>query len=1467
MANRDDTSSNEQKAVATGRGSLAINAAEYANVTVYQYVTYAGDKVTVRETIDPSRCPYPGLETFRTSEAKYFAGRADDAAELEAKLRDHDICGVIAASGAGKSSLVHAGLIPVLAEREMEAWDIFAFKPGQEPLYGLARSMSGVLAEAETRKGQFDEIDATVADLRETPGRLRRYIEDIISRRASAADGKQHRVLIFVDQWEELYTRENDDDRDILVRELMDVAERGLAKVLLTMRIDFMNDLVSKSTEFYDVLEPAVLILRPLSETGRRAAIEKPAEVAGLRVPPELTSRLIADLGKDNGALPYLQFVLRQLWEMRDKEANSLTTATYDNMDGLKGAIEAHADDVFRKLSKEEQGLAKRVLPRLANVSENGITSRRLPFADFDEPARKLLRQLAETDARLIVLSSATDDVTEAEIVAEVAHEALLDDWKTLSGWIADRKDFFRLRNKLEADAKAWVENDKNPEFLISAGKPLLDAEDLLAKALPSDLSKDLDVFVSMSTEKKKQDDDAQRHADLEQLARLKAKNRGLMALAAVLILATIGAGYFWNQSILAGRDAERQRVAAETALDAEKVATELAAASAEAEMAARIDSEAAELEAQRNYISTLLEQAELAISTQDFSLAGAKVDAAVEALEALPDDFDLIATINLTRHRSENSIDEANVPREINDGRFYFSPSTQHLISVNLLTLAELEVSNGVVKTFDTRRFTRLEAHIVGTDFFFTLDEDFEGAFGATTDELSRRTFVLTQDLNQLAILNSEPPSISKVSLSALDTENIPENLSYFEYAPAVGKIILSNGKQFSLLDPNDASVHQLDLEELRLLPYHLVQDAFLSINSYSADQSRELISAIGRAVEDEEGGRSRTMSAVAQRRDFHHIPSCYTALLSFENGNTIIFDTQKNKIQRAFSFRGVPYSTFLSSDCKLALLVDELGYTELWDVDLGQPTLRLTAPTDFNAVLGFSEDNSFGVRVRNDELPNEANFLNPPFEEGDRVELSNLAQYTQVAPGKFHRIFSEANTQLYSLLPRLGFRQRRITGVESASFSEGLLLTVDEASTSPSLRVYTKELQEIDSLLLDETGADIAFLKYVPKTRRFVFLLEGNVHIFDRGISNVTRFENSGREETIELWSEAEGILATSRIFDVLINDRYFVREDNGAFVLFDLEAVDPLLTNSIVEYSTAITPEDGDFLDGYFWLLARNAEGVPGIYRFGYDSSSLEHIVSLPSDCGVSLSKIRQDLFVYHYSNDDFECSTPGTSYIQRRSNFVALEFFDGFMLDALPEQDIYLFYHSKNTSRIEARSGASSCNFNASSQPRISHLRPGKVPISSPARERISGLEGFYSGAIDSFLRQKRFVLSPPGTYIIGTDYWTVERREVATCSTTWRREFLTGQGRVDKLSHTTGSSDGEEIYVLRSNSGQMSVLQATSGQTIDNFDTFGDPRRILIDPSNQIFGFSSSYGPPHTIYTIQQGYSQIRASSD
>jgi hypothetical protein len=558
--------SNRQQAVARGAGSLAIAAAAYANVTVYQYILRPEENPTLTNSF--SECPYPGLETFRTADARFFAGRDDKIAELAGAIDRHTMIGSIAASGAGKSSLIHAGLIPRLAAREGEQWDVFAFRPGRDPLYGLARSISGILGDGADLDSQLNEIRRNVESLRAFPGRLVEYVQEIKFRRAHVSAGIRHNVLFFVDQWEEVYTQiALEEDRKTLVRELLDVTGRGLAKLVITMRADFMPELLSDDTQFFQHLEPGIRFLGPMSETERRAAIELPAKAVGLSIPDALVTRLVTETGDSDGSLAYLQFVLRKLWEERDNSTNSLTASVYDGMNGLKGAIGAHASSVFSQLSAEEQALAERVIPRLVNVSESGsTTSRRLPFSDFDGPARVLLRKLAGQERRLIVLSAATETTTESETLAEVAHEALLREWKELRDWINDRGSFYRLRNKIEADASTWLEHDRNPDFLIAAGKQLSDAQDFLGRSLPGEASEVLEEFIASSVKKRTAEKQAildeqneRRASELRQIRRLTLRNRGLMGLTAVFVLAIIGIGYFWRESSSARNEATQR--------------------------------------------------------------------------------------------------------------------------------------------------------------------------------------------------------------------------------------------------------------------------------------------------------------------------------------------------------------------------------------------------------------------------------------------------------------------------------------------------------------------------------------------------------------------------------------------------------------------------------------------------------------------------------------------------------------------------------------------------------------------------------------------------------------------------------------------------------------------------------------------------------------------------------------------
>ncbi|GAA2006227.1 hypothetical protein GCM10009838_85640 [Catenulispora subtropica] len=89
------------------------------NVLVFRMQNPRSD----RPAWDPQRAPYPGLSAFGEEDAPAYFGRDAQIAELirrlhvvDASAADRFVC-VTGASGSGKSSLVHAGVIPRLRSR------------------------------------------------------------------------------------------------------------------------------------------------------------------------------------------------------------------------------------------------------------------------------------------------------------------------------------------------------------------------------------------------------------------------------------------------------------------------------------------------------------------------------------------------------------------------------------------------------------------------------------------------------------------------------------------------------------------------------------------------------------------------------------------------------------------------------------------------------------------------------------------------------------------------------------------------------------------------------------------------------------------------------------------------------------------------------------------------------------------------------------------------------------------------------------------------------------------------------------------------------------------------------------------------------------------------------------------------------------------------------------------------------
>jgi hypothetical protein len=146
-------------------------------------------------------CPYRGLEPFREEDEHFFVGREAFVRTLLEKIGQRPLVGVVGASGSGKSSVVLAGLVPSLRQRaDGRVWEIGVMRPGSHPL----RQLAAVFLPPDTNLEEFDRI-AVLKKRAEQLASGEITLADVIDTTLERQPGTD-RLLLVVDQWEELYT-------------------------------------------------------------------------------------------------------------------------------------------------------------------------------------------------------------------------------------------------------------------------------------------------------------------------------------------------------------------------------------------------------------------------------------------------------------------------------------------------------------------------------------------------------------------------------------------------------------------------------------------------------------------------------------------------------------------------------------------------------------------------------------------------------------------------------------------------------------------------------------------------------------------------------------------------------------------------------------------------------------------------------------------------------------------------------------------------------------------------------------------------------------------------------------------------------------------------------------------------------------------------------------------------------------
>jgi WD40 repeat protein/energy-coupling factor transporter ATP-binding protein EcfA2 len=438
-----------------------------------------------------SICPYRGLEPFREEDAAFFCGRDAAIHELVARVREHPFIAVVGPSGSGKSSLVFAGLLPALRKQgHTTMWDVVTLRPGKWPLRALAEAF-GVMPDNAGPAAIDSWLEGEAAAYRAGD---KDKLARIVDRCLHDAPEKPDRLLIYVDQWEELYAMApapEDKERhgqhcadverfiELLIRAASGHESR--ASVVITVRADFYNPLIRNP--LLAVLLPKQQVnIPPMSRDDLRSAIETPGKTARLSfAPPQLVDRVLDDVGLEEGRLPLLQFALKETWEKRDDDR--LTAEAYTTVGGVARAIERTAQDAYERLSPTQKEAARRLFLRLVTPGEGQEDTRARSAIPDDPQQRNIVALFSNPKTRLLVtaLQAAGPSGGEVRATVEVAHEALIQRWPTLREWVRANRENLRTRAAILRAKAEWEQHDEEEKFLLDPGVQLERGRALLA--------------------------------------------------------------------------------------------------------------------------------------------------------------------------------------------------------------------------------------------------------------------------------------------------------------------------------------------------------------------------------------------------------------------------------------------------------------------------------------------------------------------------------------------------------------------------------------------------------------------------------------------------------------------------------------------------------------------------------------------------------------------------------------------------------------------------------------------------------------------------------------------------------------------------------------------------------------------------------------------------------------------------
>jgi WD40 repeat protein len=391
------------------------------------------------------RDPYKGLSSFTEGDKNMFFGRKEAVKMVYEKITQHDLVVIVGNSGTGKSSLIKAGVWPLLEKDGYTVMD--PIRAGERPVAFLG--------------SRLEEV---------------------------ACDKENNKFLLLIDQYEELTTRIGQEEiRDTVARKLYEALEKQRTgaspckiKFVITIRADFEPQFrIIKPLD--DYWNAGKYFVPPFTREEIREVIEEPAYQAGLEFsPPSLVEEIMEEVysSQSTGMLPLMSFTLKELYDRYVKSGrndNLLREEDYQQLGGVIGGLQNRAKQVYEAFKEEYpesydryRNMMRNIILRMIYLSTGELAGQRAQAEDLiyindetNEIKQNILDKLIES--HLVVTGIDCAD----KVYYEPAHDVLVRSWGQIWDWIREVGDVkLSSRRRLTQAVNDYINSNKDEKLL-----------------------------------------------------------------------------------------------------------------------------------------------------------------------------------------------------------------------------------------------------------------------------------------------------------------------------------------------------------------------------------------------------------------------------------------------------------------------------------------------------------------------------------------------------------------------------------------------------------------------------------------------------------------------------------------------------------------------------------------------------------------------------------------------------------------------------------------------------------------------------------------------------------------------------------------------------------------------------------------------------------------------------------------